>query len=64
MKVCTKCSHNNEDDAKFCVKCGEGLEAQYKAQSQIGIETMRCVNCGYNNKKGVKFCGNCGSKLE
>ncbi len=63
MKVCTKCSHNNEDDAKFCVKCGEGLEAQHKAQSQIEIETMQCVNCGYNNKKGVKFCGNCGSSL-
>ena len=63
MKTCTKCSHNNEDNAKFCVKCGEGLEAQHKAQSQIEIETMQCAKCGYNNKKGVKFCGNCGSSL-
>lgn len=30
MKVCTKCSHNNEDDAKFCVKCGNGFNVRKK----------------------------------
>lgn len=30
MKVCTKCSHNNEDNAKFCVKCGNGFNVRKK----------------------------------
>lgn len=30
--VCKKCYYNNEENAKFCVKCGEKLEPEVKEQ--------------------------------
>lgn len=30
MKVCVNCSHNNEDEAKFCVKCGNSFNVKKK----------------------------------
>ena len=31
--VCKKCYYNNDENAKFCVKCGEKLEPEIKVQN-------------------------------
>ena len=49
--ICSNCSHENLDDAKFCENCGQTLE-------QI------CNKCGTQNKAEAKFCRSCGNDLD
>lgn len=48
--ICPKCGEHNEEDAKFCDKCGTKL---------VNV----CPNCGTENKADAKFCSNCGKEL-
>jgi class 3 adenylate cyclase/tetratricopeptide (TPR) repeat protein/ribosomal protein L40E len=47
---CSKCHHENPEDAKFCNKCGNKLE-------------LACLKCGKVNPSGSKFCNGCGHDL-
>jgi class 3 adenylate cyclase/tetratricopeptide (TPR) repeat protein len=47
---CPKCQFENQEDARFCNKCGSKLE--------IG-----CPECGVTNLPGSSFCKGCGHKL-
>ncbi len=49
--ICSNCSHENLEDAKFCENCGQTLE-------QI------CNKCGTQNKAEAKFCRTCGKALD
>jgi class 3 adenylate cyclase/tetratricopeptide (TPR) repeat protein len=47
---CRKCQTENPDGMKFCVECGNKLEAI-------------CPKCGFGNAPSYKFCGECGHNL-
>jgi len=47
---CRKCQTENPDGMKFCVECGNKLEAI-------------CPKCGFGNAPSYKFCGECGHDL-
>ncbi len=47
---CRKCQAENPDGMKFCVECGNKLEAI-------------CPKCGFGNAPSYKFCGECGHNL-
>jgi predicted amidophosphoribosyltransferase len=47
---CRKCQTENPDGMKFCVECGNKLEAI-------------CPKCGFGNAPSHKFCGECGHNL-
>ena len=48
---CPICKFANRDSARFCEKCGGGLE-------------VSCLNCGAANSPASRFCGACGASLE
>jgi len=48
---CPKCQFENPEGIKFCVECGNKLEAI-------------CPKCGFNNSPSFKFCGECGHNLK
>ncbi len=47
---CPKCQFENPEGMKFCVECGNKLEAI-------------CSKCGFSNSPSFKFCGKCGYNL-
>jgi len=51
---CPNCQTLNEEDARFCSKCGEYLE---KKDSEV------CPDCGAACKPGESFCTSCGYKF-
>ena len=80
MKKCIKCGIEYEDDARFCPKCGEPLQAEnvcQKCGKPITVEDVFCRYCGHKIEKeyrcekcnavlneGAKFCPECGTKVE
>ena len=48
---CPKCQFENPEGLKFCVECGNKLEAI-------------CPKCGFSNSPSFKFCGECGHNLQ
>lgn len=64
MKKCPKCGTENNDNAKFCIKCGHKftLNSNPKTAQQNSNVTM-CPNCGKPNPKTAKFCRYCGHQL-
>ena len=48
--VCTACSSDNRDGARFCVACGAPLP---------GL----CASCGNELRAGDRFCGSCGAAV-
>ena len=51
--ICGKCGVDNENDAKFCSKCGNSIDEQIK-----------CDSCGYLIKDTDAFCISCGKPIE
>jgi len=49
---CPKCRTNNRDDAQYCKKCGQSLQAG-----------LVCKNCQHPNSPGSAFCDKCGHSL-
>lgn len=49
--VLCECGQINDDDSKFCKKCGRPLKAH-------------CPSCGEAVDSDSKFCDNCGAKLD
>ncbi len=57
---CPKCNRELENDAKFCVYCGERIpEAPAAAPAMIF-----CTNCGTKTNAGSAFCENCGARID
>ena len=48
--ICPQCGNVNQEDARFCTRCGRPL-------SRI------CVVCGTANSPDARFCNQCGSPL-
>ena len=48
---CPKCQYENNQEAKYCLECGEQLE-------------LRCSNCSKVLPLQAKFCDACGQKLD
>jgi len=53
---CFNCGHENQEDARFCVKCGKSIDVS-------GNGTLYCSSCGKENLQGVSFCAFCGAPL-
>ncbi|HEX9890385.1 MAG TPA: adenylate/guanylate cyclase domain-containing protein [Nitriliruptorales bacterium] len=47
---CPWCDHLNDDGARFCSRCGNGLE-------------LRCPTCSAPYEAGANFCSSCGTAL-
>jgi len=47
---CPNCQHENPDEAKFCIECGNPIEFQ-------------CPKCGAKTPRTSKFCMECGHNL-
>lgn len=56
MKICQRCGFKNNDDARFCVSCGNNIE------NCVSVNT--CPKCGHQIEENAKFCGKCGNRLE
>ena len=56
-KICSKCGFSNNEDANFCVECGNILES---GTVQEGIS---CPSCNMINPPNSEFCKECGSLL-
>lgn len=51
--ICSKCGVSNDDGSKFCIGCGQPLEAA----------PVFCSNCGRSCPAGTAFCPACGSPV-
>lgn len=78
-QTCESCGAQNPRDAKFCIKCGQTMQAPEKVEENKveaspvddlprsgmdGIDYKTCPNCSHQNKPQAKFCVVCGHKLE
>ena len=52
---CSKCNADVPQNAKFCLECGEKIEA-------LSADEVICPGCGKKTHKG-KFCSECGATL-
>ena len=48
---CSSCGFENDEDARFCNKCGHQFD-------------IKCPECGRSNKQGSHFCKECGYNLK
>ena len=55
---CPHCGKYNMKEAKFCVKCGRGIN------NDIQSVLKSCPYCGKENRKKAKFCAKCGRGIE
>ncbi len=59
--ICPKCQANNNDQAKFCKKCGSQLGTG--STSQARQTSIECPNCHSANLTQARFCRSCGFAL-
>jgi len=60
-KICLKCDCTNEENAEFCIECGNSLKS-YAYYEPVRI----CPNCGHANPPSSSVCqhddiDNCGN---
>ena len=48
--ACPKCGRANAQNAKFCLECGQAMQAT-------------CPKCGHSIKSAAKFCPECGAPI-
>jgi hypothetical protein len=53
---CSNCGQENQEGAKFCVKCGKSIDGS-------GNGKVYCPSCGKENTQGVFFCAHCGASV-
>lgn len=62
---CPKCSNIIDDDAKFCVYCGNDLSSiKENLISERNASKTICHNCGSVMDKDSNFCTVCGTNLK
>src|SRR5436189_195180 len=49
---CPSCAQPNDDGTRFCVRCGQSLEAR-----------AHCPSCSHLQPVGNQFCMSCGAKM-
>jgi hypothetical protein len=62
---CPACGADNDDEARFCHRCGSPLAAPqpvYAPQPTVSGGAA-CGNCGAANPPGMRFCQQCGTPL-
>lgn len=57
-RICTGCSKEISDDAKFCKYCGKVAAVQEDKK-----DTVICRSCGTEAKSGTRFCRKCGESF-
>ncbi len=60
-KTCPNCKAKNGPNARFCEKCGAGLNAVSNKVSDDKRQV--CPACGAENKQVAKYCEKCGTSL-
>lgn len=60
MIRCLSCGTDNEDQFKFCEKCGTPL----LVPSAIMPPRIACPTCSYGNEGNSKFCQECATPLQ
>lgn len=60
---CPQCGFENRDDARFCKRCGHGLEAATPSKA-VPSPPSHCPACGAALKPAARFCARCGQALE
>lgn len=58
-RICSGCSKEISDDAKFCKYCGKVATVQEDKK-----DTVICRSCGTEAKSGTRFCRKCGESYE
>jgi class 3 adenylate cyclase/tetratricopeptide (TPR) repeat protein len=48
--ACSRCRTDNPPSHRFCVSCGQALQAV-------------CARCGFVHEPGARFCGGCGQPI-
>ncbi len=59
MINCNMCQAENEDNAKYCKKCGNKFENSLSED----INVIVCTKCDHLNSIDTKFCEKCGEKI-
>lgn len=54
---CASCGGTSPAGAKFCIKCGAGL-------NHSKTDTVKCASCGAVNQCSAGFCMKCGAAIE
>lgn len=62
MKICPTCQFQNDDQTKYCRKCGAIVQAPLMV-SPVPPQTVICPRCRSANPFGTRFCGNCAQPL-
>lgn len=60
--TCRQCGGESPDDARFCIECGETLNAATGATTKLPMPT--CAGCGSENLPEAKFCAICGRSVQ
>lgn len=57
---CPLCSAENNEQARFCARCGHPLESQ----TSVGANPeAQCPHCGASVRRAARFCPSCGADL-
>ena len=63
LVICPSCDAENAEEAKFCAKCGAGLQKLEPAAEEI-TGVVCCKSCNAENALDAKFCCGCGSAMQ
>lgn len=62
--VCPRCAKVNEDDARFCAKCGRNLEDAMREATAAQSEEEEVRYCYRHPKEATNLsCGRCGKPI-
>lgn len=59
---CYRCSTPNAPDARYCKRCGKGMEPR-QPYDRFAAEDITCPFCGRGDEAGSVFCDQCGKRL-
>lgn len=64
MITCESCGCENDDQFKYCRKCGTPLEEDSTEEDDSDEpDQINCPSCGMEQPSNFKFCGACGERI-
>ena len=57
MKICSKCGHENNDNASFCNNCGADIKGELRGDPKL---MTTCPACGEPISTRATTCPHCG----